>query len=54
MSPSTVLPADVPVAPPFDLAPPPTATAMGVTKRNGAREPVDLNKIVLLCFHIYS
>ena len=46
MSPSTVLPADVPVAPPFDLAPPPTATAMGVTKRNGAREPVDLNKIV--------
>ncbi len=46
MSPSTVLPADVPVAPPFDLAPPPTATAMAVTKRNGAREPVDLNKIV--------
>lgn len=46
MSPSTALPADVPVAPPFDLAPPPTATAMGVTKRNGAREPVDLNKIV--------
>ncbi|MFN3702116.1 ribonucleoside-diphosphate reductase subunit alpha [Thermomonas sp.] len=46
MPPSTRLSADAPAAPPFDLAPPPTATAMGVTKRNGAREPVDLNKIV--------
>ena len=30
----------------FSLTPPPTATAMSVTKRNGGREPVDLNKIV--------
>jgi len=30
----------------FELTPPPTATAMSVTKRNGATEPVDLNKIV--------
>ena len=30
----------------FELTPPPTATAMGVTKRNGSIEPVDLNKIV--------
>ena len=30
----------------FALTPPPTATAMSVTKRNGSREPVDLNKIV--------
>ena len=30
----------------FELTPPPTATAMSVTKRNGSREPVDLNKIV--------
>jgi ribonucleoside-diphosphate reductase alpha chain len=30
----------------FALTPPPTATAMSVTKRNGGREPVDLNKIV--------
>ena len=30
----------------FLLTPPPTATAMSVTKRNGSREPVDLNKIV--------
>lgn len=30
----------------FQLTPPPTATAMSVTKRNGSREPVDLNKIV--------
>ena len=30
----------------FLLTSPPTATAMSVTKRNGAREPVDLNKIV--------
>ncbi|KAF1704798.1 ribonucleoside-diphosphate reductase subunit alpha [Pseudoxanthomonas kaohsiungensis] len=28
------------------MTPPPTATAMSVTKRNGSREPVDLNKIV--------
>ena len=33
-------------APAFDLTPPPTATAMAVTKRNGSTEPVDLNKIV--------
>lgn len=33
-------------APAFDLTPPPTATAMSVTKRNGSTEPVDLNKIV--------
>ena len=33
-------------APGFDLTPPPTATAMSVTKRNGGQEPVDLNKIV--------
>ena len=30
----------------FALTPPPTATAMSVTKRNGNTEPVDLNKIV--------
>ncbi|GAB3311732.1 ribonucleoside-diphosphate reductase subunit alpha [Luteimonas notoginsengisoli] len=30
----------------FLLAPPPTATAMRVNKRNGGSEPVDLNKIV--------
>lgn len=30
----------------FLLTPPPIATAMSVTKRNGGREPVDLNKIV--------
>mgnify|MGYP006157419555 CR=1 FL=1 len=30
----------------FSLTPPPTATAMSVTKRNGSQEPVDLNKIV--------
>jgi ribonucleoside-diphosphate reductase alpha chain len=30
----------------FLLTPPPTATTMRVTKRNGASEPVDLNKIV--------
>ncbi len=30
----------------FLLTPPPAATAMSVTKRNGGREPVDLNKIV--------
>lgn len=33
-------------APGFLLTPPPTATAMSVTKRSGSREPVDLNKIV--------
>jgi len=32
--------------PGFLLTPPPTATAMSVTKRDGHREPVDLNKIV--------
>ncbi|MET0655547.1 MAG: ribonucleoside-diphosphate reductase subunit alpha [Pseudoxanthomonas sp.] len=30
----------------FLLTPPPTATTMSVTKRNGGQEPVDLNKIV--------
>jgi ribonucleoside-diphosphate reductase alpha chain len=30
----------------FDLTPPPTATTMRVTKRNGSSEAVDLNKIV--------
>ncbi len=34
------------VEPAFLLTAPPTATAMSVTKRNGSREPVDLNKIV--------
>ena len=33
-------------APAFDLTSPPTATTMRVTKRNGASEAVDLNKIV--------
>jgi ribonucleoside-diphosphate reductase alpha chain len=33
-------------APRFDLTPPPTATTMCVTKRNGSSEAVDLNKIV--------
>lgn len=33
-------------APEFNLTPPPHAGAMGVTKRNGRKEPVDLNKIV--------
>ena len=35
-----------PVAHEFDLTPPPTATSMRVTKRNGGSEAVDLNKIV--------
>ena len=38
--------ADAPDAPTFDLTPPPTATSMRVTKRNGGSEAVDLNKIV--------
>ena len=38
--------AEAPVAPSFDLTSPPTATTMRVTKRNGASEAVDLNKIV--------
>ncbi len=38
--------AEAPAAPSFDLTPPPTATTMRVTKRNGASEAVDLNKIV--------
>ena len=42
-NPSANTPAD---APGFLLTSPPTATAMSVTKRNGSREPVDLNKIV--------
>ncbi len=36
----------VATSPEFDLTPPPTATVMCVTKRNGSMEPVDLNKIV--------
>jgi predicted RNA-binding protein with RPS1 domain len=43
---SKTLLAEAPMAPSFDLTPPPTATTMRVTKRNGASEPVDLNKIV--------
>ena len=38
--------AEAPVAPSFDLTSPPTATTMRVTKRSGASEAVDLNKIV--------
>ena len=38
--------ADAVVDSEFLLTPPPTATTMRVTKRNGAREAVDLNKIV--------
>ena len=34
------------ITPPFALTPPHHAAAMAVTKRNGSREPVDLNKIV--------
>ena len=36
----------VPTAADFALTPPATAFSMAVTKRNGSREPVDLNKIV--------
>ncbi|KAF1712682.1 ribonucleoside-diphosphate reductase subunit alpha [Pseudoxanthomonas kalamensis DSM 18571] len=36
----------VPAGHNFELTPPPTATAMRVTKRNGGQEAVDLNKIV--------
>lgn len=46
MSSSDAALATAPAAPAFDLTPPPTATSMCVTKRNGTREPVDLNKIV--------
>lgn len=35
-----------PAQQPFELRSPPTANAMAVTKRDGRREPVDLNKIV--------
>ena len=35
-----------PMPPGFDLTAPAGEPAMGVTKRNGTREPVDLNKIV--------
>jgi ribonucleoside-diphosphate reductase alpha chain len=45
-----VAPSPTAIAPsaqqPFELRSPPTATAMAVTKRDGRREPVDLNKIV--------
>ncbi len=46
MSASDAALAAAPAAPAFDLTPPPTATGMRVTKRNGHSEPVDLNKIV--------
>ncbi len=46
MSQTNAAVAVAPVAPSFDLTPPPTATTMRVTKRNGASEAVDLNKIV--------
>jgi len=46
MSETLAAAAEAPVAPSFDLTPPPTATTMRVTKRNGASEAVDLNKIV--------
>ena len=42
----TTLQNDTPQNDTFLLTPPPTATAMSVTKRNGGQEPVDLNKIV--------
>jgi ribonucleoside-diphosphate reductase alpha chain len=46
MSSSETALASEPAAPAFDLTPPATATSMCVTKRNGTREVVDLNKIV--------
>ena len=50
MTPTDTVVADAGITPSqkdaFALTPPPTATAMSVTKRNGGREPVDLNKIV--------
>ncbi|MFT4178542.1 MAG: ribonucleoside-diphosphate reductase subunit alpha [Thermomonas sp.] len=46
MSAPVVTAVAAPVAPAFDLTPPPTATTMRVTKRNGSSEAVDLNKIV--------
>ncbi|WP_240126254.1 ribonucleoside-diphosphate reductase subunit alpha [Thermomonas alba] len=46
MSASDAALASAPDVPAFDLTPPPTATSMCVTKRNGTREAVDLNKIV--------
>jgi ribonucleoside-diphosphate reductase alpha chain len=42
----TTTPARAPVAQTFDLTPPPHAGVMAVTKRNGRKELVDLNKIV--------
>ncbi|WP_051412663.1 ribonucleoside-diphosphate reductase subunit alpha [Pseudoxanthomonas sp. J35] len=47
MNPNEAAVADAaPAAPAFDLTPPPAATTMRVTKRNGQSEAVDLNKIV--------
>jgi ribonucleoside-diphosphate reductase alpha chain len=43
---AAAMPAPADNAPGFALTPPPSASAMAVTKRNGRREPVDLNKIV--------
>ncbi|KFN50548.1 ribonucleoside-diphosphate reductase [Arenimonas composti TR7-09 = DSM 18010] len=46
-APSSTPAAAAPPSPPqFELTPPATALSMTVTKRNGRREPVDLNKIV--------
>src|SRR5690606_6741652 len=38
--------ATLPASPALILTPPAATLGMGVTKRNGAHEPVDLNKIV--------
>ncbi|QNN71687.1 ribonucleoside-diphosphate reductase subunit alpha [Thermomonas carbonis] len=46
MADAAVAEAPAPATPMFDLTPPPTATTMRVTKRNGSSEAVDLNKIV--------
>ncbi len=43
---STLAPTEQETTPGFHLTPPPHAGAMAVTKRNGRKEPVDLNKIV--------
>jgi ribonucleoside-diphosphate reductase alpha chain len=46
MSHATLEPQAAETSPQFALTPPATALSMTVTKRNGRREPVDLNKIV--------
>ena len=43
---ATLVSTRAPDAPGFTLTPPAAAFSMAVTKRNGSREPVDLNKIV--------